>query len=125
MVYRGGCVAEYLERSPSTYDEQIGVAWPREARKEAIAMTLFVGLDVSVKETAVCVVDDTGKVVCEQKVPTEPDDIVRLLASVGEDYGRIGIGAVQRVLSRLAPDRRGWRHEVIARRLAAEWDDGD
>ena len=25
-------------------------------------MTLFVGLDVSVKETAVCVVDDTGKV---------------------------------------------------------------
>jgi predicted NBD/HSP70 family sugar kinase len=39
-------------------------------------MTLFVGLDVSVKETAVCVIDDTGKVVCEQKVPTEPDDIV-------------------------------------------------
>jgi transposase len=56
-------------------------------------MTLFVGLDVSVKETAVCVVDDTGKVVCEQKVPTEPDDIVRLLASIGEDYGRIGIEA--------------------------------
>ena len=26
MVYRGGCVAEYLKRSPSTYDEQIGVA---------------------------------------------------------------------------------------------------
>ncbi len=56
-------------------------------------MTLFVGLDVSVKETAVCVVDDTGKVVCEQKVPTEPDDIVRLLASIGKDYGRVGIEA--------------------------------
>ena len=56
-------------------------------------MTLFVGLDVSVKETAVCVVDDTGKVVCEQKVPTEPDDIVRLLALIGEDYGRVGIEA--------------------------------
>src|ERR1700693_2648047 len=56
-------------------------------------MTLFVGLDVSVKETAVCVVDDTGKVVCEQKVPTEPDDIVRLLASIGEDYGRVVIEA--------------------------------
>ena len=27
----------------------------------------YVGLDVSVKETAVCVVDDTGKVVCEHK----------------------------------------------------------
>ncbi len=56
-------------------------------------MTLFVGLDVSVKETAVCIVDDAGKVVCERKVPTEPDDIVRLLASVGEDYGRVGIEA--------------------------------
>ena len=56
-------------------------------------MTLFVGLDVSVKETAVCIVDDAGKVVCERKVPTEPDDIVRLLASIGEDYGRVGIEA--------------------------------
>jgi transposase len=26
-------------------------------------------------------------------VPTEPDDIVRLLASIGEDYGRVGIEA--------------------------------
>ena len=56
-------------------------------------MTYFVGLDVSVNETAVCVVDDAGKVVCEQKVPTEPDDIVTLLASIGEEYGRIGIEA--------------------------------
>ena len=56
-------------------------------------MTYFVGLDVSVKETAVCVVDDAGKVVCEQKVPTEPGDIVTLLASIGEEYGRIGIEA--------------------------------
>jgi hypothetical protein len=39
-----------------------------------------------VKETAVCVVDDTGKVVCEQKVPTEPDDIVRLLG-VSREWG--------------------------------------
>ena len=58
-------IAEYLERSPSTYDEQIGVALAPRSEEGAIAMTLFVGLDVSVKETAVCVVDDTGKVVCE------------------------------------------------------------
>jgi len=56
-------------------------------------MTYFGGLDVSVKETAVCVVDDAGKIVCEQKVPTEPGDIVTLLFSIGEDYGRIGIEA--------------------------------
>ena len=40
-----------------------------------------------------CIVDDAGKVMCERKVPTEPDDIVRLLASIGEDYGRVGIEA--------------------------------
>jgi len=56
-------------------------------------MAYFVGLDVSVKETAVCVVDEAGKVLCEQKVPSEPDDIVTLLTSIGEDYGRIGIEA--------------------------------
>lgn len=32
-------------------------------------MTHFVGLDVSVMETAVCVVDETGTVVIQQKVP--------------------------------------------------------
>jgi predicted NBD/HSP70 family sugar kinase len=47
-------------------------------------MAHFVGLDVSVLETAVCVVDETGKVICEQKVPSEPDDIVTLLTSIGE-----------------------------------------
>jgi hypothetical protein len=56
-------------------------------------MAHFVGLDVSVKETSVCVVDDTGKVICERKVPTEPDDIVVLLTSVGGDYVRVGISA--------------------------------
>ena len=38
-------------------------------------MAHFVGLDVSVKETSVCVVDDAGKVLCERKVWTEPEDI--------------------------------------------------
>jgi predicted NBD/HSP70 family sugar kinase len=31
------------------------------------------GLDVSVKETSVCIVDDTGKIVREVKVASEPD----------------------------------------------------
>ena len=54
-------------------------------------MICFVGLDVSVKETAVCIVDDTGKVTCEQQVPTEPDDIVTQLIPIGDDYGRVGV----------------------------------
>src|SRR5580704_9935941 len=58
-----------------------------------MTMAHFVGLDVSVKATSVCVVDDAGGVLCERKVPTEPDDITVLLTSIGEDYGRVGIEA--------------------------------
>ena len=56
-------------------------------------MAHFVGLDVSVKETSVCVVDDAGKVILEQKVLTEPDAIIALLSSLGATYRRIGIEA--------------------------------
>src|ERR1700687_2369001 len=56
-------------------------------------MAHFVGLDVSVRETSVCVVDDVGKVILEQKVLSEPDAIIALLTSLGVTYGRIGIEA--------------------------------
>ena len=42
----------------------------------------FAGLDVSVKETSVCIVDDTGKIVREVKVASEPE---ALLASLGNN----------------------------------------
>jgi transposase len=61
--------------------------------KGATVMVHYVGLDVSVQETAVCVVDDLGQVASEWKVPTEPDELVTLLESIGQDYGRIGIEA--------------------------------
>jgi hypothetical protein len=56
-------------------------------------MAWFVGLDVSVQETSVCVVDDAGKVLAERKAATEPDAIITLLRARGEDYGRIGLEA--------------------------------
>jgi hypothetical protein len=56
-------------------------------------MTHFLGLDVSVNETSVCVVDDAGKILCERKVPTGPADIAVLLTSIGGDYERVGIEA--------------------------------
>ena len=36
-------------------------------------MDHFAGLDVSVKETSVCMVDDTGRLVREVKVASEPE----------------------------------------------------
>jgi transposase len=36
-------------------------------------MDHFAGLDVSVKETSICIVDDTGRIVREVKVASEPE----------------------------------------------------
>lgn len=40
-------------------------------------MEQYVGLDVSLKETFVCVVDACGEVVCEKSVGTTPETITR------------------------------------------------
>jgi transposase len=56
-------------------------------------MVHFAGLDVSVKATSVCVVDDAGKVILEQRAPTEPADIIAVLTSLAVPFGRIGIEA--------------------------------
>jgi transposase len=62
-------------------------------QKEKRSMDHFAGLDVSVKETSVCVVDETGKIVREVKVPSEPEGLLGLLASPGYRFKRIGLEA--------------------------------
>ena len=42
-------------------------------------MAHFAGLDVSVKETSVCIVDDTGKIVREVRVASEPEALLQVL----------------------------------------------
>ena len=42
-------------------------------------MKQYVGLDVSQKETAVCVVDQDGKVLFEGKVPSDPGALARVI----------------------------------------------
>jgi transposase len=42
-------------------------------------MEYFAGLDVSVKETSVCIVDDTGKTIREVKVASEPEALLAVL----------------------------------------------
>ena len=44
-------------------------------------MDHFAGLDVSVKETSVCIVDDTGKLVREVKVASQPEALLSVLKS--------------------------------------------
>jgi len=56
-------------------------------------MDYFAGLDVSVKETSVCIVDDTGKIVREVKVATEPKSLLSVLKSPAYHVKRIGLEA--------------------------------
>jgi transposase len=60
-------------------------------------LELCAGLDVSVAETSVCVVDADGKVIRETKVPTEPEAIIAALAATGTAAGagwkRVGLEA--------------------------------
>jgi transposase len=60
---------------------------------EKRSMKHYVGLDVSVKETSVCILDETGKVCREMKVPSEPQDIVQVLQDPAWQIERIGLEA--------------------------------
>jgi transposase len=56
-------------------------------------MDYFAGLDVSVKDTSVCIVDGTGKIVREVKVASEPDALLRVLRNPAYHFKRIGLEA--------------------------------
>jgi transposase len=56
-------------------------------------MEYYAGIDVSLKESSVCVVDSAGKVVREVKVASEPEALVRYFDELGLPVGRIGLEA--------------------------------
>jgi len=56
-------------------------------------MDYFAGLDVSVKETSVCIVDDAGRLVREVKVASEPEALLQVLMAPGQPFERIGLEA--------------------------------
>jgi transposase len=62
-------------------------------QKEKRSMDHFAGLDVSVKETSVCIVDETGKIIREVKVASEPEALLAVLASPAYHFKRIGLEA--------------------------------
>jgi len=48
-------------------------------------------IDVSIKETSVCIVDDTGKIVWEVKVASEPEALLAALKYPAYRFKRIGL----------------------------------
>jgi transposase len=56
-------------------------------------MDHFAGLDVAVKETSVCIVDDTGRIIREVKVASEPEALLQVLKNAAYHFKRIGLEA--------------------------------
>lgn len=54
-------------------------------------MTKYAALDVSMEQTAICVIDESGKKLAEGKVSTDPDAITSWLAEKAGPVGKIGM----------------------------------
>jgi len=52
-------------------------------------MAYYVGLDVSVKETSICIMDDKGVVAARTDVSTDPDLIARFISKHASDVERV------------------------------------
>jgi transposase len=56
-------------------------------------MDHFAGLDVSVKDTSICIVDEAGRIVREVKAASEPDALLAVLLNASHHFKRIGLEA--------------------------------
>ena len=56
-------------------------------------MDYYAGIDVSLKDSSVCVVDATGRILREAKVASEPEALVAWFGGLGLEVTRIGLEA--------------------------------
>ena len=56
-------------------------------------MKYFAGLDVSLEETAICVVDESGRIVKEMRAASEPQALIDALREIGLPLERISAAA--------------------------------
>jgi predicted NBD/HSP70 family sugar kinase len=54
-------------------------------------MKYYAGIDVSLNSSSVCVVDESGKIVREVKVASEPVALIHCVKSLGVRVERIGL----------------------------------
>src|ERR671913_1300644 len=70
-----------------------GSEWVGPKHHRGTAMEHHAGIDVSLEQSSVCVVDGTGRIVREVKVLSEPEALVRFFGQLGVGVTRIGLEA--------------------------------
>jgi hypothetical protein len=73
-------------------DGKGGLRWgSHKHQMEKRSMKHYAGLDVSVKETSIWIVDETGKLCREVKVVSHPEDLVQALKDPAQRLERVGL----------------------------------
>ena len=62
-------------------------------------MEHYVGLDVSLELSSVCIVDERGTIISEAKVASEPEALIRFLRAQELEIGRIEVEGSNPLLS--------------------------
>src|SRR6185369_5330961 len=70
-----------------------GSEWVGPRHHRGTAMEHFAGIDVSLKDSSICVVDAAGRIVREAKVASEPEALVAWFRGLGLKVTRIGLEA--------------------------------
>jgi len=70
-----------------------GPRWAASSIMEERSVQHSAGLDVSIKETSICIVDERGAIVRELKVESHPEDLLRVLCNESYSFKRIGLEA--------------------------------
>ena len=81
---RGGC---------SCQDVRTWSVSNRHKHREGAATKYFAGLDVSLEETAICIVDEKGGIMREVRAASETDALIEALQGTGFALERVGLEA--------------------------------
>jgi transposase len=69
-------------------------------------MSYYAGLDVSLEETTICIIDDKGAIVRELRAPSDPESLISAFDAVGLPMERIGLEACS---------QSAWLHQGLTR----------
>jgi transposase len=70
-----------------------GRVWIGHKSRGGAAVEYFAGLDVSLEETAICIVDKAGLIVREARTGSEPEALVAFFSACGIAMERVGLEA--------------------------------